>query len=72
MTITEELLELVPMKDTTVADDIFSVLGALDKVGADWSRALSLATNGAPSMVGRKAGVATKFRDKVQTANVKL
>ncbi|KAJ8365024.1 hypothetical protein SKAU_G00138550 [Synaphobranchus kaupii] len=65
LTITEELLELVPMNDTTTADDIFSSLvGALDKVGVDWSRAVSLATDGAPSMVGRKAGVATKFRDK--------
>lgn len=35
----------------------------------DWSRAVSLATDDAPSMVGRKAGVATKFHDKVQTAN---
>lgn len=70
LTITEELLEMVPMNNTTTADDIFSALvGALDKVGADWSRAVSLATDGAPSMIGRKAGVATKFRDKVQTAN---
>lgn len=70
LTITEELLELVPMNDTTTADDIFSALvEALDKVGADWSRAVSLATDGAPSMVRRKAGVATKFCDKVQTAN---
>ena len=70
LTVTEELLELVPMKDTTTADDIFSSLtGALDKVESDWSHAVSLATDGTPSMVGRKAGVATKFRDKVQTAN---
>ena len=68
--ITEELLELVPMTDTTTADDIFSALvGALDKAGVDWSRAISLATDGAPSMVGRKAGVASKFREKVQIAN---
>ena len=68
--ITEELLELVPMTSTTTADDIFSSLvGALDKAGVDWSRAISLATDGAPSMVGRKAGVATKFREKVQDAN---
>lgn len=69
LTITEELLELVPMTDTTTADDIFSSLvGVLDKVGVDWSRAVSLATDGVPSMVGRKAGVATKFREKVQIA----
>lgn len=36
---------------------------------ADWSRAISLATDGAPSMIGKKAGVVTKFREKVQAAN---
>ncbi|KAL3976413.1 hypothetical protein ACER0C_022299 [Sarotherodon galilaeus] len=70
LTVTEEFLELVPMTDTTTAEDIFrSVVGALDRVGADWSRAVSLATDGVPSMIGKKAGVVTKFREKVQAAN---
>ena len=65
LTITEEFLELVPMKDTTTANDTFSSLvGALNKVGVDWSRAVSLATDGAPSMVGRKTGVVAKFHEK--------
>ena len=69
LTVTEEYLGLVPMMDTTTADDIMSSLvGALDRVGVDWSRAVSLATDGAPSMIGRKADV-TKFREKVQAAN---
>ncbi|CAI5689885.1 unnamed protein product [Oreochromis niloticus] len=56
LTVTEEFLELVPMTDTTTAEDIFrSVVGALDRVGADWSRAVSVATDGAPSMIGKKA-----------------
>ncbi|XP_066963215.1 general transcription factor II-I repeat domain-containing protein 2-like [Macrobrachium rosenbergii] len=60
----------VAMKDTTTANDIFSsLIRVLDKAGVDWSRAVSLATDGAPSMVGRKAGVATKFREKVQATN---
>lgn len=70
LNVTEEFLEMVPMKDTTTANDIFKALvGALDKFGVDWSRAVSLATDGAPSMLGRKAGVATQFREKVQAAN---
>ena len=65
LTITEEFLELVPMKDTTTANYIFSSLvGVLDKVGVDWSHAVSLATDGAPSMVGRKTGVVAKFHEK--------
>lgn len=70
LTVAEEFLELVPMTDTTTAEDIFrSVVGALDRVGVDWSRAVSLATDGAPSMIGKKTGVVTKFREKVQAAN---
>lgn len=70
LTVTEEFVELVPMTDTTTAADIFTALvGALDRVGVDWSRAVSLATDGAPSMIGKKAGVVTKCREKVQTAN---
>ena len=34
---------MVPMKDTTTANYIFSSLvGVLDKVGVDWSRAVSV------------------------------
>ncbi|CAI5669799.1 unnamed protein product [Oreochromis niloticus] len=70
LTVTEEFVELVPMTDTTTAADIFTALiGALDRVGVDWSRAVSLATDGAPSVIGKKAGVVKKFRDKVQSAN---
>ena len=55
LTVTEEFVELVPMTDTTTAADIFTALvGALDRVGVDWSRAVSLATDGAPSMIRKK------------------
>lgn len=58
LTVSEEFLELVPMTDTTTAEDIFrSVVGALDRIGADWSRAVSLATDGAPSIIRKKTGV---------------
>ena len=62
-------MELAPMTDTMTAADIFNTLkGVLDRVGVDWSHAVSVATYGAPSMIRKKAGV-TKFREKVQTAN---
>ncbi|XP_047478071.1 general transcription factor II-I repeat domain-containing protein 2-like [Penaeus chinensis] len=70
LTVTEEFVELVPMTDTTIVADIFTALvEAPDSVGVDWSRAVSLATDGATSMTRRKAGVGTKFREKVQAAN---
>lgn len=59
---------MVPMMDTTTAEDIIgSVVGVLD--GVDWSRAVSLATDGTPSMIRRKAGDVTKFSEKTQAAN---
>ncbi|CAI5682279.1 unnamed protein product [Oreochromis niloticus] len=69
LTVTEEFVDLVPMTDTTTAADIFTALFLAGPVHSDWSRAVSLATDGAPSMIGKKAGVVKKFRDKVQSAN---
>ena len=70
MQVTEEFVELVPMKGTTTADDIFQTLvGTLDKLGVDWAKTVSLATDGAPQMIGRKAGVATKLKEKVLVVN---
>ncbi len=67
---TKEFIELVLMTDTATAADIFSFLGgALDRVSVDWARTVSLVTNGAPSMIGRKPGVAARFREKVRAAN---
>jgi len=63
--VTEVFLGFIPMMETTTANDIFnSLLGVLNRVGVDWSRAVSIAPNIAPSMIGKKAGVATIFREK--------
>jgi len=49
---------------------VFSTLvGVLNRVGVDWSRTVSIATDSAPSMIGKNAGVATKFRGKVQVVS---
>ena len=62
----EGFVEMVPMSSTTTAANIFtSLVGALDRVGVDWSHAVILATDGALSMIGRKAGVVAIFREKV-------
>lgn len=65
LTVTEEFVELLPMMDTTTAVNIFiGLVDILDRVGVDWSSAVSVT-----SMIGNKAGVVTKFREKLQTAN---
>lgn len=69
LTVTEEFVELVAMMGTTAADIFTALVGALDRVGMDRPRAVSLATDGAPTMIRKKAGVVTKFREKVQSAN---
>ncbi|XP_072124401.1 E3 SUMO-protein ligase NSE2 isoform X1 [Mobula birostris] len=70
LTVTEEFVEMVPMTNTTMANDVFSSLvKALDRVGVDWSHAVSMATDGAPSVVRKKAGVVVKLGETVQTGN---
>ncbi len=55
LTVTEEFIEPVLMTDTTTADDMFSSLvGELDVVSVDWACAVSLATDGTPSMMGKR------------------
>uniref|UniRef100_A0AAV2K0H6 BED-type domain-containing protein n=1 Tax=Knipowitschia caucasica TaxID=637954 RepID=A0AAV2K0H6_KNICA len=44
-----------------------SLAAALDRVGVDWSRAVSLATDGVPSMVGKKAAGAPDSPDSGPT-----
>jgi len=63
LSVTEEFLGLVPVMDTTTANDIFnSLLGVLNRMEIYWSRAVGIATDSTPSMISEKAGVATKVR----------
>ena len=43
------------MMDITTTNYIFnSLVGMLNKVGVDWSRAVSVVTDSAPSVMGKK------------------
>ena len=58
-----EFLGLVPMIDTITANDIFnSLVEGLNRMGIYWSRAVGIAADSAPSIIAKKAGVATKVR----------
>ncbi|XP_042226267.1 general transcription factor II-I repeat domain-containing protein 2-like [Homarus americanus] len=71
MQVTEEFVKLVPLKGTATGDDIFvGLVGALDKLGVDRAQTVTLATEGAPQMVGRKAGVAIKLKEKLIAVNL--
>lgn len=57
LNITEEFLDLIPLKGTTTGLDIFKgVEKALENVGLSWSKLVSVAADGAPSMVGVNVG----------------
>ena len=63
LSVTEEFLRLVPMIDTITANHIFnSLVGVLNRMEIYWSRAVGIATDSAPSMIAKKAGIATKVR----------
>lgn len=56
--ITEELLDMVPMRDSTSENDLFLyVEKSLEKFNVDWSKLVSVTTNGAPAMVCDNTGL---------------
>ena len=70
LTVTEEFVQLVPMTGMIEAEDIFCLLVAtFDNVEVDWARAVSVATDDASSLTGKKLGVVTKLKMKVHSAN---
>jgi len=65
LSVTEEFLGLVPMIDTITANDIFnSLVGALNRVGIYWSRAVGVATVSTPSMIAKKQVLRQKLDKK--------
>ena len=51
LNMTEEFLELIPLKGITTGRDIFQALeNCIDKYGLPWDRLVCLATDGAPTM----------------------
>ena len=49
----------------TIAEDVISLLViALDDVEVDWAR---VATDGEPSVAGKKASIVTKLKEKERT-----
>jgi hypothetical protein len=61
----EELLELVPMRRKTGADEIFSQLvNLLNKFELPWGKMVGFVSDGAPDMFGKNNGVAAKLIKK--------
>jgi hypothetical protein len=60
----EEILELVPMKGKTGADEVFSQF--LNIFELPWRKMVGFVSDGAPAMIGKNNGVAAKLRNKMK------
>ena len=71
--VTEELLDLIPMTDTTTGSDLYNcVEKCLNELEVDWKTFSSITTNGAPAMLGVKAGLVSRLKSKALTYGVEL
>ena len=64
--ITEELLSMESMKDTTTREDIFEcVKNALRTMELSWQNMVSVTTDGCPSLTGKNVGLLKRLSDRV-------
>ena len=66
LNMTEEFLELIPLKGTTTGRDIFQALEkCINEYGLPLDRLVCLATDGAPAMRSRRIGVVGYVENKL-------
>ncbi|KAG6938840.1 GTF2I repeat domain containing 2 [Chelydra serpentina] len=66
LNITEEFLDLMPLKGTTMGRDIFKGLEeCTEKAALPWNKLVSLATDGVPSMCSENVGVVGLLKTKL-------
>ncbi|KAG6924098.1 GTF2I repeat domain containing 2, partial [Chelydra serpentina] len=71
LNITEELLDLMPLKGATTGRDIFQRLEeCTEKAALPWNKLVSLATDGAPSMCSENVGVVGLLKTKLNSLNI--
>lgn len=69
--ITEEMLGLQAMKDTTTGEDIFQELKMLmAKFNLSFEKLHGVSTDGAPAMVGSKVGLISKIKSELASMNL--
>ena len=68
LNVTEEFLELIPLKSTTTGRDIFLALeNCMKKHGLPWDKLVCLATDGAPPMCSSNVGVVGLVKKKLNS-----
>ncbi|XP_025116165.1 general transcription factor II-I repeat domain-containing protein 2-like [Pomacea canaliculata] len=69
-TITEELLSMESMKNTTTGQDLFEcAVDCVEERGLSWDRMASITTHGAKSFTGKNIGMVKLSKDKLTTEN---
>lgn len=69
--VTEELLALASMKDTTTGADIFTeVQKAVKKYDLPWQKLAGITTDGAPAMIGIRNGVIGQLQQHFTKSNL--
>ncbi|XP_023214267.1 general transcription factor II-I repeat domain-containing protein 2-like, partial [Centruroides sculpturatus] len=63
--ISEELLSIVPMKDTTKGDLFRKIEECILKYSIDWKKLVNVTTDGSPSMIGKNIGLIKQIEDKI-------
>ena len=64
--ITEELLSMESMKDTTTGEDIFEcVKNTFRTMELPWQKMVSVTTDGCPSLTGKNVGLLKRLSDRV-------
>ena len=65
--ITEELLSVYPMKDTTTGENLFIALQeVLQKHSIKWDKIVNITTDGCPSLIGKNIGLLKRLKDKMK------
>ena len=65
--ITEELLDLQPLKGTCTGQNVFNELEmCIERAGLDWSKLVAVATDGAPAMCSERVGLVGLLKNKVK------
>ncbi|KAK7893660.1 hypothetical protein WMY93_022812 [Mugilogobius chulae] len=73
MEITQELAGVETLRGTTKSEDLFAAVGrVLEKYNLSWEKMSGITTDGAPAMIGKKAGLATLVTQKVAQCGGKV